>query len=255
MITQSERFKNDPFAGEWGNFVLLLTHRRGGVAIAVNRPLLSSSQGNSSHFNEALAFSSHVVSQNVWLPWQRTLIDAVYGLRCAVHAGTEPLSVYGAPGFALALSRATTAEYLSDMYIRVLKETGLKEECVENLVLGIGPGSFTGLRIGCAFANGLSRGRKRRLFGVPCVSLSGIKDATVVLGTYEAWKSDFAVLELGKDESFAPIGLLDGIAALAKMASGEAHFAEELEPFYGKEPGPVIKLRAQEAQKKENADG
>jgi hypothetical protein len=87
------------------------------------------------------------------------------------------------------------------------------------------------------------------------VSLHEIRQASTSLGIYDAWKRDFTVLELGKDESFAPIGLLDVIAALAKMATGEAHLAVELEPFYGKEPGPVIKLRAQEAQEKENGNG
>jgi tRNA A37 threonylcarbamoyladenosine modification protein TsaB len=247
--------QSNPFLGPWENFVLLLTHRRGGIALAVNRSQLIGKELPFSHSDGFVRFSESIVSQESWPAWQSVLADAVFGFREVAHKGTEPLSVCVAPGLALALSRATTAEYLSEMYLRVLNEMSLKENQVENLVLGTGPGSFTGLRIGCAFANGLSRGRKRSLFGVPCISLHELRAATIALGIYDAWKTDFAVLELGKDESFAPIGLLDVIAALAKMATGEARVAAELEPFYGKEPGPVIKLRAQEAQEKENGNG
>jgi len=75
--------------------------------------------------------------------------------------------------------------------------------------------------------------------------LATIRQACIDVGWYESWKDDFSVIEGGKDESFAPVGLLDAVACLGVLKHPETQRENLLHPRYGKEPGPVIKLREQ----------
>ncbi len=250
-MTQHESFSSAVcppavFPLDWKNFVLLLTHRRGGIVLGLNREKLKLSEMSASDDKLAAEIFTRLIPSGTTTDWQRHVTELCLGWRVEAQAGSDSVAMFAESGVAIALSRATTAEYLSDMYIRVLDQLDMQETQVENIILSIGPGSFTGLRIGCAFANGLSRGRPRFLYGVPCVGLHILRDIVSCANCYEDWKNAFSVIESGKDESFAPIGLLDAAAALAKVCNGEAAGAIELEPNYGKEPGPVIKLREQE---------
>ncbi len=256
MNQDAVRSSPTEFFPAWRNFVLLLTHRRGGAVLAVNRALLNFSEisisaSETEFFRTMLRALGYQFCNPEWLV---PMCSFVYNLKSQFEAGSESVVSFQAQGLSLALSRATTAEYLAHMYAGALREIHLGDCDVENVVLGIGPGSFTGVRIGCAFVNGLSRGRQRLLWGVPCISLQNIKAMSQELHIYEQWKSAFSVMESGKDESFEQVGLLDVIAGLAGMASGNAVHAQELEPHYGKEPGPVIKLREQELLKKESGN-
>lgn len=51
------------------------------------------------------------------------------------------------------LSRTLTAKYQA-----LLKKAGVKQEELAGIIVFVGPGSFTGLRIGISFANGLAFG-------------------------------------------------------------------------------------------------
>ncbi len=50
---------------------------------------------------------------------------------------------------------------------RLLSKAGLRVADLELLVVGTGPGSFTGLRVATATALGIARGCKAALFGIP----------------------------------------------------------------------------------------
>lgn len=60
------------------------------------------------------------------------------------------------------------AERIGTMIERVLKDAGVGPEAVTAVVVGIGPGPFTGLRVGIAAAHAFALGR-----GVPLLPLQG----------------------------------------------------------------------------------
>jgi len=58
------------------------------------------------------------------------------------------------------------AELLLPLIERVLADAGWPKSSLDRLGVGVGPGSFTGLRVGIALAEGLSLGLDRPLLGV-----------------------------------------------------------------------------------------
>lgn len=147
----------------------------------------------------------------------------------SLEIGAEPSQnflVWGSlgQGFSVAVSHSTTAEQLSNMYNSCLNSMQISDSQVQTLAVGVGPGSFTGLRLGCAFANGLSILHNRRLVALPCPT-SG---------------------QLGTD--FSQFVTFDDIVeALHLFMQGAGHEVSTFVPQYGAEPGPVIKLREAEA--------
>ena len=241
-------FKSGNFVAQ-RNFVLMLTHRRGGIVIGVSQ------EATLPHDVLAHDFLCKLFSEASLQTWQYAIAAKLLLIRGLPPVRSEPFPVWVDSGFVVAKSPSTTAEYLSNLYSTVVAELGLVETEVENVCVTVGPGSFTGLRIGCAFANGLSRGRPRSLWGLPCVSQAIIRDACISLNWYEDWKNDFEVIERGQDESFAPVGLLDAVACIGALGTCETRLDEILHPRYGKEPGPVIKLREQMVRERENTNG
>ncbi|MBN1894932.1 tRNA (adenosine(37)-N6)-threonylcarbamoyltransferase complex dimerization subunit type 1 TsaB [bacterium] len=59
------------------------------------------------------------------------------------------------------------AEKLPDLVNRVLSDSGIRGQDLDGIAVSIGPGSFTGLRIGLGFAKGLAFGWDRPLLAVP----------------------------------------------------------------------------------------
>jgi len=151
------------------------------------------------------------------------------------------------PLFQLSLTTHPTAENLHHMYQNLLKQAHLKDKDVSHFIFGIGPGSFTGLRIGCAFINGLHKGLSRQLWTTPCGTVESLEP---LLNSFEnffpildSWKNEICILKEAKDESRSRLSLLD---LLFVMTCKPLCVLEgELTPAYGKEPGPVIKLRAE----------
>ena len=60
------------------------------------------------------------------------------------------------------------SDYLIKSYTDLEKKFSLDQK-LENLIINIGPGSYTSLRIGIAFFSGLSLSYKIDLKGIPCV--------------------------------------------------------------------------------------
>jgi tRNA threonylcarbamoyladenosine biosynthesis protein TsaB len=74
------------------------------------------------------------------------------------------------------LARATHAELnahaeqLRPLLERVLGDAGVEKSTLERVAVGIGPGSFTGVRVGVAFAQGIALG-----LGIPLVGVQSLR--------------------------------------------------------------------------------
>jgi tRNA threonylcarbamoyladenosine biosynthesis protein TsaB len=94
----------------------------------------------------------------------------------AIETSTQQLGVAAVDGERLLSSYALLAEYphaveLPDAVKRVLKAARTTLEQVEAIAVDIGPGSFTGLRIGLAFVKALAFPTKKPVVGVPSLDV------------------------------------------------------------------------------------
>lgn len=169
-----------------------------------------------------------------------------------LNFGNPPSSaqLYENGRFFYAVCEGLTAENLSHLYKKLLHHAGLSDERVGQLCVVVGPGSFTGLRLGCAFANGLAFGRKR-----PLVALDQNMDIQV-LNRLKAPLENVASTFWGQpssdaDDPFATfVSFGDLYVALRAWECGAGQLVDVLEPHYGREPTPVLKLKQQQGRMK-----
>ena len=137
-------------------------------------------------------------------------------------------------------SRGAHASRLLTLLERALQEGGVAWEDVDRLAVGVGPGGFTGLRIGIATARALAQAR-----GLPLVPVSSL--ATLAAGAGEGPTA--AVIDARRGEVFAaawsggrelvppaalaPRALAERLLALDEpvqaVGDGAVRFREELE--------------------------
>jgi tRNA threonylcarbamoyladenosine biosynthesis protein TsaB len=119
-------------------------------------------------------------------------------------------------------AQGSHAASLPGLVDRVLAESGLGVEDVEAVAISIGPGSFTGLRIGLGFAKGLCFAGDLPLVTVPTLealahAVEAPADATVCAALDARKREVYAALfaaepaggrrRLGPDEALAPDAL------------------------------------------------
>lgn len=158
---------------------------------------------------------------------------------------------------ACAFSNTTTAEQLDAMYKACLRSAVLNEADVTTLVLGTGPGSFTGLRLGAAYANGLAFGRART-GGLWAIGTFPLAPARAVLAGRGldgvACARVLGATEEDSDQRDAYASLVSPFDLLAALFLCAVHNpdgsdprsavrVDSFVPAYGREPGPVLKLK------------
>lgn len=146
-------------------------------------------------------------------------------------------------GFFYATCAGLTAENLAELYRFALSSLARDDAAVDVLGVVEGPGSFTGLRLGCSFVNGLKIGRKRELFAIGGLHPAEVRARCSSLAA-ECRPAFFAAESSEADDPFAvPAAFADLLAHLENWHRGSARSVAVAEPAYGREPTPVIKLR------------
>lgn len=104
------------------------------------------------------------------------------------------------------------AETLLPLVDRLLLEAGAARASVDRLAVGIGPGSFTGLRVGIALAQGMAVGLDRPLVGVGSLAAMarGVDPGDL--------RVRVAVLDARRNELFVAGYLADGSETFAPRA-------------------------------------
>lgn len=151
--------------------------------------------------------------------------------------------VFGSSCFATC--EGLTAENLAQLYAHLLRLLGADDSQVETLAVNVGPGSFTGLRLGCAFANGLHFGRRRQLWAVSgtAATESAVPQSQHVYESSGFWGNPSP----DADDPFATQMSFGDLYVLLRLwQGGSAQLVDVLEPHYGREPTPVLKLKRQE---------
>ena len=105
---------------------------------------------------------------------------------------------------------------------RVLAQAGLAIEDVEGLAVSIGPGSFTGLRIGLAFAKGLAFAGRLPLAVVPTL------EALAVVAGVPAGETVCAALDARKREVYAALFRAEAVGPPTRLTPDLALAPEAL---------------------------
>ncbi len=133
-------------------------------------------------------------------------MSAASGPWLAIDTATDVITVaVGVGGSALAIGRASrTAGGLLDMIDRSLAQAAYDRRDLRGVVVGTGPGSFTGLRVGTATAKTMAHELDIAILGVP--TAEGLARAAV---TYD-------------------VGLIDRPLALLMPAGARDHYLTRL---------------------------
>jgi tRNA threonylcarbamoyladenosine biosynthesis protein TsaB len=103
------------------------------------------------------------------------------------------------------------AEALLPLVARLFAETGTAKSSIERVAVGVGPGSFTGLRIGIALGVGIALGT-----GVPLVGVGSLE--AMAQAAVHVARPRVALLEAGRGELFVAAYAADGAEIVAPSA-------------------------------------
>ena len=182
----------------------------------------------------------------------------------AIESSAAELSLALFDGLELRLERAQPAlmrqnESLAPLVVAALAEAGWKPGELGLIAISLGPGSFTGLRTGLAFAKGLSYATGAKLVGIPTLDAwalqSGLNELEVWIdarkgmvyrGRYSNGRAAEPALMLPRESAekerpagTATVGLegqlkaeFVGRLALKRFAAGQVDDPLLLEPLY-----------------------
>ena len=130
------------------------------------------------------------------------------------------------------------AMQLLPLATQLLEQVGLTFEDVDRIAVGVGPGTFTGLRIGVATARALAQGTGAELVGISTLrTLAANADGRRVLAVLDARRGEAFVAEYeGDAELRAPAAVTPETLAtmagpgLLVLGDGAVRFRKVLEP-------------------------
>ncbi len=136
-----------------------------------------------------------------------------------------------------------TAENLLNSYLEALSLAKIIAQDVKTLAVGTGPGSFTGIRLGCAFANGIKLGQNCRLIPLKTQLVPYFLNEYVFSNEEQKqeFKNQLGAYEMN-DESTGYVTFFDVLDAVQKLKTN-SNEVDILEANYGREPSPVLKLK------------
>jgi tRNA threonylcarbamoyladenosine biosynthesis protein TsaB len=97
------------------------------------------------------------------------------------------------------------ATRLLDMAQRLLNDAGIAWSAVERIAVGLGPGTFTGLRVGVATARGLAQSLSIELVGVPSTLALAVPALDAVGAADSADGAVLTVIDARRGEVFAAV--------------------------------------------------
>ena len=107
------------------------------------------------------------------------------------------------PRYLESIDESARGETASAMLDALLEKTGATLDQVTRVMVTLGPGSFSGLRTGVAFCEGLSFSGKRKLYGVSTLqALACFADAPENTAVVIRARKDYWYLRLNEKESF-----------------------------------------------------
>jgi tRNA threonylcarbamoyladenosine biosynthesis protein TsaB len=126
-----------------------------------------------------------------------------------------------------------SAEQLLPLIAQVLAEAGWQRRDLERIGVSVGPGSFTGLRIGIACAQGLSLG-----LGIPLLGVTSLRAmARAVPASHQGTR--VCVLDARRDELFAGAHA-PGLGTRELLAPRALPRASARSVLEGQLPGPLV---------------
>jgi tRNA threonylcarbamoyladenosine biosynthesis protein TsaB len=142
---------------------------------------------------------------------------------CVLRADGEAFEVI--PDESALLAPPAHAAELMPSLVRVMEESGLRWDDLDSIAVGVGPGTFTGLRIGVATARGLAHAREIELRPVSSLAaLAAGIDAELRLPLIDAKRGEvFAALYRGDELLWPPFAATPG--AVVERVRETAHTA------------------------------
>ena len=113
-------------------------------------------------------------------------VGPVLGLDTASTTASLAIVAHGKVVAQVARSAASHGAELPAAVAEVVAQAGIALKDLQGIAVGIGPGSFTGLRVGIAYAKGLVLALRCALIGIPtfdCLALAAFEQASAPEGS------------------------------------------------------------------------
>lgn len=141
----------------------------------------------------------------------------ILGIETSSTRGSVALAHDEASVFALSHERENAhAQSILPLVDQALAETGWSRNSLDRISVGIGPGSFTGLRVGIALAQGISEG-----LGIPLVGIGSLAAMALAAPTARPGLR-CPVLDARRGEFFVAAYTPEGTEALPSQVAADA---------------------------------